>query len=108
MTLTEFKLELAKRGLLRHFFDWETLKFFGERESEMRILKKKVRVRDYQGYDHICYVLSTYQRNHPVAPGRYYYYFDEQTFERVFSLLPVHKVEKGDVYAATETEGSND
>lgn len=41
-----------------HFFDHDTLKFFGERESDMRLLKNKALIKAWDG-EHICYVLST-------------------------------------------------
>lgn len=67
-----------------HFFDPETLKFFGERRSEMRLLKGTVHVTSICGEEHECYVLSSVQR--PPAPlkkHRKYHYFDVETFEDV-------------------------
>lgn len=66
-----------------HFFDHDTLKFFGERLSEMRVLKNTVKVIDYCGVEHSCYVLSSLQRKHPCGPTRAYHYFDVETFELV-------------------------
>lgn len=71
-----------------HYFDHDTLKFFGERVSEMRILKERVNVTDYSGAIHECYVLSKYQRNHPCGPRRVYAYFDVNTF---CDVIPCHK-----------------
>ena len=68
-----------------HFFDRDTLKFFGERISEMRILKNTERVKDYYGEEHECYVLSSLQRKHPVRPMRAYHYFDVNTLEEITS-----------------------
>lgn len=45
-----------------HFFDGDTLKFFGERFSEMRLLKGTVQVTDSLGKEHTCYVVSSLQR----------------------------------------------
>lgn len=59
-----------------HFFDKDTLKFFGERISEMRVLKHTEIVRGRE-----CYVLSTYQHNSPCKNKRAYHYFDKETFE---------------------------
>ena len=50
------------------FFCKENLKFFGERLSEMKILKELI--------DDTWLVLSTYQRNNPSGPCRHYYYFN--------------------------------
>ena len=66
-----------------HFFDNDTLKFFGERKSEMRVLKGTVKREDFYGNEHECYVLSSYQRKHPCGPQRKYHYFDVNTFEIV-------------------------
>ena len=66
-----------------HFFDHDTLKFFGERISEMRVLKETEVVIDYSGVKHECYVLSSLQRKHPVRPTRSYHYFDTVTFENI-------------------------
>ena len=66
-----------------HFFDRETLKFFGERVSEMRILKDTEVVTDYSGEKHTCYVLSSLQRNHPCGARRAYHYFDTTTFDEI-------------------------
>ena len=67
-----------------HFFDPDTLKCFGERRSEMRLLKGTVHVKSICGEEQECYVLSSVQR--PPAPlkkHRRYHYFDVETFEDV-------------------------
>ena len=66
-----------------HYFDRETLKFFGERLSDMRILKNIVVREDYQGKKHDCYVISRLQRNHPNGPRRTLAYFDIETLEEI-------------------------
>ena len=66
-----------------HFFDRETLKFFGERISEMRLLKDRATVTDCCGEKHECYVLSSLQRKHPAGPTRAYHYFDVETIDDV-------------------------
>lgn len=66
-----------------HFFDKETLKFFGERKSEMRILNHLVTIEDYHGRAHKCYVLSTVQHNHPCGSRKAYFYFDVETYEYI-------------------------
>mgnify|MGYP000844540611 FL=1 len=67
-----------------HFFDDETLKFFGERLSEMRLLRNQVEVTDLSGEIHKCYVLSSMQRNAPCGPERAYHYFDVDTIDSIF------------------------
>lgn len=64
-----------------HFFDSDTLKFFGERISEMRVLKATEKIKTYSGEIHECYVLSSLQRKNPSGPKRAYHYFDINTFE---------------------------
>ena len=66
-----------------HFFDRETLKFFGERISEMRVLKGTVIVTSCGGEKHKCYMLSSRQHNHPGGPKRVYHYFDVETYDDV-------------------------
>lgn len=68
-----------------HFFDHDTLKFFGETMSSMRLLKDKIIVTDCMGKDHTCYILSSLQRKHPCGPRRKYHYFDIETLENVIS-----------------------
>ena len=71
------------KGADSHFFDPDTLKWFGERWSDMRVLKKTRIIMDALGEEHECWVLSTLQRKHPCGARRAYYYFDKNTFERV-------------------------
>ena len=67
-----------------HFFDRKTLKFFGERKSEMRLLKGTVKVTDVCGEVHECYVVSSVQRpGPPLKPRRKYHYFDVGTLNDV-------------------------
>lgn len=66
-----------------HFFDDKTLKFFGERLSDMRVLSKTETVKDCLGEKHECYVLSRLQRKHPAGPRRTYAYFDVETLEHI-------------------------
>ena len=73
----------AKQG--GHFFDEATLKFFGERISDMRVLKDTTTVKTYSGDTHTCYVLSSLQRKHPMGPRRKYSYFDTETFANIIT-----------------------
>ena len=66
-----------------HFFDDETLRFFGERMSEMRLLKGTCTVTDISGRERTCYCLSSLQRKSPLGPRRKYHYFDAETIEQV-------------------------
>lgn len=67
-----------------HFFDRDTLKFFGERKSEMRVHKTKAIVKDYYGKEHKCYVLTSVQHKAPQGiPKIRYYYFDVETLDMI-------------------------
>ena len=66
-----------------HYFDSDTLRFFGERISEMRVLKDTVKIKSAGGEEHECYCLSKRSRKYPGGPRRTYAYFDITTFEDV-------------------------
>lgn len=67
-----------------HFFDHAAMKFFGERPSEMRLLKRPARILDISGTERECYVVSSVQRpGPPLARRRVYHYFDADTLEDV-------------------------
>jgi len=77
--IDEFIRTYYKKNPEGHYFDPETLKFFGERVSDMRLLKKTTKVKDMRGVEHEAYVISRLQRNHPGGPQRTYAYFDIDT-----------------------------
>ena len=66
-----------------HFFDDDTLKFFGECMSTMRVLKNTAEITDSMGAKHICYVLSKLSKAYPSGKRRTYAYFDVDTLEYV-------------------------
>lgn len=66
-----------------HYFDRDTLRFFGERLSDMRVLKGTCSVKDASGNEHTAYCLSSLQRNAPAGPARHYAYFDSTTFDHI-------------------------
>lgn len=68
-----------------HFFDADSLKFFGERMSEMRVLQGFAKITDAHGDEHKCWVLSTRQHNYPAGVRRCYYYFDTETYDEIQS-----------------------
>ena len=71
------------KNLDGHYFDQDTLEFFGERLSDMRI-NKKIEVReDDRGQKHKCYVVSRVQRKRPNGPKRSIAYFDVVTLEEI-------------------------
>lgn len=66
-----------------HYFDDTTLRFFGERKSEMRVLKGTIKVTDICGDEHECYMVSSVQHKAPGGAKRHYAYFDTTTFDHV-------------------------
>ncbi len=66
-----------------HFFDYDTLKFFGESMSTMNVLQHTAEVKDGSGVVHTCYVLSSLQRKDPRGPRRHRSYFDVETLEYI-------------------------
>lgn len=86
MELYELKNKIIDIGKEIHFFDPDTLKFFGERESEMKVLKDIVIITDIMGEKHDCYCLSVVRHKNafgPCKPYRFYHYFDTTTFQHV-------------------------
>lgn len=81
--MTVYELRTATRHKEPHYFDADTLKFFGERMSDMRVMAGTVKVTDYLGMVHECYKLSKLSRKYPGGARRTYDYFDATTFERV-------------------------
>lgn len=64
------------------FFSRDTLRFFGERISEMRVLKGTVMIDGHE-----CWTLSSRQRNAPEGvKQRRYHYFDINTLEVVHGM----------------------
>jgi hypothetical protein len=74
--INEFIRAYYEKNPEGHYFDQETLSFFGERVSEMRLLKKTVKIKDIRGVEHEAYVISRLQRKHPGGPQRTYAYFN--------------------------------
>ena len=69
-----------------HFFDRETLKFFGERRSDMYVYKETIKITTYSGEVHECYMLRTIQRGIPFnPPKRKYHFFDVNTFKEIIN-----------------------
>ena len=84
MTIYEFieKYRVAQPD--GHFFDRETLRFFGERLSEMRVLKGTALIECEDGETRECYRVSSLQRKHPRGPRRSYTFFCVKTLDEVF------------------------
>ena len=66
-----------------HWFDADTLKYFGERLSDMRLLKGTSTITDVCGEAHEVYTVSRLQRKYPGGARRTYAHFDTTTLEDV-------------------------
>lgn len=85
MHVNTLEYEYRRRHPNGHFFDRDTLRFFGERISEMHVLKGTVQIKDCNGETRECYMLSSRQHKHPLGPRRVYHYFDANTYEHVIT-----------------------
>jgi hypothetical protein len=86
MELWELKNKIVDVGGETHFFDHDTLKFFGETLSSMKVLKNTVEITDVCGEVHTCYVISAKRSKNAFGsckPYTYYHYFDVNTFHHV-------------------------
>ena len=83
MTVSELICQYRAHNPTGHFFDADTLRFFGERRSEMRVMKDIETVTDISGEKHRAYCLSSLQRKAPGGPRRAYHYFDAETFDHI-------------------------
>lgn len=81
ITLNKLIKEYEKRN--NHYFNRKTLKFWGERLSDMYILKDTVKKRDFQGEIHECVVLSKISKDFYGKPYRNYDYFDIDTLNQI-------------------------
>lgn len=78
--------DFKKKNPNNHYFDDDTLKFFGNTLSSMKILKDIETVSDCTGKKHKCYVLSKKQYINGFISkekGVFYDYFDINTLEIV-------------------------
>ena len=84
MTVYELKKKYYEHNPDGHFFDRDTLRFFGERLSEMKV-DTGYHIIDNYGKEHTCYQLISIQHKAPkgVNPIREHY-FDEEDFDIVF------------------------
>ena len=74
-----------------HYFDSATLKFFGERTSDMYILKNTTMIKNYNGQEEECYILSSMQRNYPGGARRRYTYFNVESLDDVMYIVEFNK-----------------
>lgn len=83
----ELKSAYCKKHPDGHFFDRDTLRFFGETLSGMYLSKRLHKVKSSSGDEHLCYELSSAQRypsfNGGTVRCRKYHYFDAETLDQV-------------------------
>lgn len=84
MTVQELKRAYQQKYPDGHFFDRETLSFFGEKLSAMKVLDEIHEITDSFGNHHRCYVLATLQEKAPFGPQVMYFYFDVDTIDDVY------------------------
>ena len=83
-TISDLQSAYRKKHPNGHFFDQETLKFFGERLSEMCLRKSRAHNKYAAGNEHKCSFVSAVQRpGAPLKKRRVYHYFDMTTLEDV-------------------------
>lgn len=88
MDFQELKFNIINIGNECHFFDHETLKFFGENYSSMHVLKTKGVIKDLFGEVHVCYILSVTRTKNAFGRCKPYtirHYFDDHTFTHITS-----------------------
>lgn len=81
--MTVYELRDKSRYAEPHFFDRETLRFFGEKMSEMKVEPGPFEVTDYLGVKHTCVRLRKYSRTYPSGPRHTYAYFDTTSWKRI-------------------------
>lgn len=83
MTVDKLIREYYRNNPDGHYFDRDTLKWFGETRSTMNVLKNTVIIVDSMDQKHECYVLSKFSKKYPGGPRRTYAYFDVKTLDDV-------------------------
>ena len=83
MTINELIKAYYEKNPDGHYFDKDTLHFFGERISDMYVLKNTAKIKDVSGEEHECYIVSRLQRNYPGGARRTYAYFDVDTLNDI-------------------------
>lgn len=78
-----------------HYFEKETLEFFGETIKDMEVLPETKEMKDARGETHTCYVLKRHQFNflsekHLMA----YTYFDVDTLEPIETTFDYEEGDK--------------
>ena len=81
MTVYELKRKHEEHFPESVFFDKETLKYWGNRLSEMKVDKETRMVTDSKDVIHECYVL--YIKHHKIIQGTKLYYFDIHTYQQI-------------------------
>ena len=83
MRVAELISEYRVKNPEGHFFDRETLRFFGEKVSEMRY-NGLTEITDYRGHRREVHELRTVQRFEGLGKRWKLHFFDPDTFDQVF------------------------
>lgn len=80
-TVQEFIDKYYEANPNGHYFDRDTMKFWGNTRSRMYLYRNTVKGRDILGNEHECYVLKMWQRN--PSHRMEYAYFDIATMQDI-------------------------
>ena len=83
MTIYSFKQMYKEKNPDGHWFDKDTLKFFGEKLSEMKVLNGTYKVTDWMGNECEAYCVRHKQRPPYGEPFWKETYFDVNTMENI-------------------------
>jgi len=83
MTMAEFVKRYEIMNPKSHYFSERTLKWFGEKLEDMRVLDDTVKLITKAGEVCECYVLERLQNGHPDGPIRTHAYFSVKTMQDI-------------------------
>ena len=83
-TVSDLKRVYQEKHPDGHFFDKETMKFWGCRMSDMRITGV-ASISDYRGNKHNCYCVSSRRKDYYGNYVTDMYYFDTETLDLVYT-----------------------
>ena len=84
MTVSDLIFEHNSRHPDSHFFEKETLAFFGENLDEMEVKDETVTIKDCYGKEHECFVLTTIQNDEILGSQPHTFFFEKGTFNEIF------------------------
>lgn len=91
MTVRELIKEYKRTHEDEHFFDTNTLNYWGEKINKMRISSEIKNVKDFDGTIRQCYMISVNQDKAPTQPFKVRHYFEVSTFDWIATVTPVNE-----------------